>query len=68
MILVWPGWEEFSREELIALVSAQAKLIGELQAEVAELKRQAGRNSQNSSVPPSADGLAKATAALDAYP
>jgi transposase len=53
------GLEEFSREELIALVSAQAKLIGELQAEVAELKRQAGRNSQNSSVPPSADGLAK---------
>jgi hypothetical protein len=43
------------REELIALVSAQAKLIQglraqgpELEAEVAELKRQAGRNSQNS--------------------
>ncbi len=53
------GLEEFSREELIALVSAQAKLIEELRAEVAELKRQAGRNSRNSSTPPSADGLAK---------
>lgn len=53
------GLEELSREELIALVSAQAKLIEELRAEVAELKRQAGRNSQNSSTPPSADGLAK---------
>jgi transposase len=53
------GLEDFSREELIALVSAQAKLIEELRAEVAELKRQAGRNSQNSSTPPSADGLAK---------
>lgn len=41
--------EGFSREELIALVSAQAKLIEELRAEVAELKRQVGRNSQNSS-------------------
>jgi transposase len=53
------GLEEFSREELIALVMAQARQIEELRAEVAELKRQAGRNSQNSSTPPSADGLAK---------
>ena len=48
-----------SREELIALVTAQATLIEELQARVADLGRQAGRNSQNSSTPPSADGLAK---------
>ncbi|MDQ2814681.1 MAG: DUF6444 domain-containing protein [Actinomycetota bacterium] len=40
-------------------MSAQAKLIEELQAEVAELKRQTGRISQNSSTPPSAEGLAK---------
>jgi hypothetical protein len=60
------GLEELSREELIALVMAQARQveeqarqIEELRAEVAELKRQAGRNSQNSSTPPSADGLAK---------
>ena len=60
------GLEELSRDELIALVSAQAELIeglraevAELKAEVAELRRQAGRNSQNSSAPPSADGLAK---------
>jgi transposase len=60
------GLEGLPREELIALVSAQAKLIEELRAqvtelnaEVTELKRQAGRNSQNSSTPPSVDGLAK---------
>ena len=53
------GLEEFSREELIALVTAQATLIEELRARVAELERQVGRNSKNSSVPPSSDGLAK---------
>jgi transposase len=51
--------EELSREELIALVTAQATLIEELRARVAELERRVGRNSQNSSAPPSADGLAK---------
>jgi transposase len=53
------GLEEFSREDLIALVCARAELIEELRAEVAELKPQAGRNPQNSSTPPSADGLAE---------
>jgi transposase len=51
-----PGLEEASREELLALVVEQARLIEELRAEVAELRRQLGRNSRNSSQPPSADG------------
>jgi transposase len=51
--------EELSREELVALVAAQAKVIEELKAEIAELKRQVGRSSRNSSTPPSADGLVK---------
>lgn len=42
-------------EQLLALVLVQAKTIAELQAEVAELKRQLGRNSGNSSMPPSLD-------------
>jgi len=56
---------EPSREELLALVKAQAATITQLQAtvtalqaEVTELKRQLGRNSGNSSQPPSADGPA----------
>lgn len=53
------GLEEMSREELLALVTVQAQLIEELQARVAELERQVGRNSRNSSAPPSSDGLAK---------
>jgi transposase len=54
---------EPSREELLALVKAQAATIAQLQAtvtalqaEVTELKRQLGRNSGNSSQPPSTDG------------
>jgi len=54
-----PGLEELSREELVALAVAQAELIEELEERVAELERRAGRNSRNSSAPPSADGLAK---------
>jgi len=54
-----PGLEELSREELVALAVAQAELIEKLQERVAELERRAGRNSRNSSAPPSADGLAK---------
>jgi transposase len=53
------GLEGLSREELLALVLAQAKVIEELQGRVAELERQVGRSSRNSSAPPSADGLAK---------
>lgn len=53
------GLEELSHEELLALVTVQAQLIKELQARVAELERQVGRNSRNSSAPPSSDGLAK---------
>lgn len=59
-----------SREELLAVISAQAKTIealtarldalesrvGELEAENDELKRRLGQNSQNSSKPPSSDG------------
>lgn len=47
------GWKRLSREELIALLSAQSKLIEEqtplieeLRVEVAELRRQVGRNSE----------------------
>src|SRR5207344_380848 len=43
---------EPSREELIALVAA-------LRAHIAELERQLGLNSSNSSKPPSSDGLKK---------
>jgi transposase len=52
------GSEPPSREELLGLVERQARLIEELRAEVAELKRRLGRNSRNSSQPPSADGPA----------
>lgn len=47
---------------VVGLVAENAEkdaLIGELQAEIAELKRQLGMNSRNSSKPPSSDGLAK---------
>jgi transposase/uncharacterized coiled-coil protein SlyX len=60
------GWEQASREELLALVASQAGLIERqaamiavLTERVAELERRLGRNSQNSSTPPSHDGLAK---------
>ena len=58
------GLEGLSRKELLALVVAQAQMIDELQARVAtltwrvaELERRLGRNSGNSSMPPSADDL-----------
>jgi transposase len=44
-----------SYEELAALVVRQAERIEQLEAEVAELKRQLGQNSRNSSKPPSSD-------------
>src|SRR5260370_37360065 len=43
-------------EELIASLKRQ---IAALQAEVADLRRQLGRDSSNSSKPPSSDGLKK---------
>ncbi|WP_060577510.1 MULTISPECIES: DUF6444 domain-containing protein [unclassified Pseudonocardia] len=49
------GSQQPSREELLALIEAQARTIEELRGEVAELKRRLGRNSGNSSQPPSAD-------------
>ena len=52
------GSEQPSREELRALIESQSRMIEELRAEVAELKRRLGRNSSNSSQPPSADGPA----------
>ena len=50
---------EPSREELIALIRAQAAEIAALKARVAELERRLGLNSSNSGKPPSSDGLKK---------
>jgi hypothetical protein len=47
------GSEQPSREELLALIEAQARMIEQLQVEIVELKRRLGRNSGNSSQPPS---------------
>jgi transposase len=52
------GSEQPSRAELLALIEAQARTIEQLQAEIVELKRRLGRNSGNSSQPPSTDGPA----------
>uniref|UniRef100_UPI00292D9DAB IS66 family transposase n=1 Tax=Pseudonocardia sp. H11422 TaxID=2835866 RepID=UPI00292D9DAB len=59
------GSEPLSREELLALIESQARVIEELTARIAtqdqrivELERRLGRNSGNSSQPPSADGPA----------
>jgi transposase len=49
------GGERPSYQDLAALVTSQAKTITVLQARVAELERQLGLNSQNSSKPPSSD-------------
>jgi hypothetical protein len=58
--------EKLSREELIAIILEQNKVIAELTAKVAkltareaELELQLKQNSTNSSKPPSSDGLAK---------
>jgi transposase len=53
-----PDPKQPSYEELLAVVAEQAALIETLRAEVAALRRQAGRDSSNSSQPPSQDGPA----------
>jgi transposase len=45
--------------ELRAVNAEQARLIARLQARVAELERRLGKDSSNSSKPPSSDGLGK---------
>src|SRR5277367_1456627 len=62
-----PSYEELAARnaELTARIAEQAALIETLRAEVAALRRQAGRDSSNSSQPPSQDspaGEAKARA------
>jgi transposase len=49
------GLEDMSREELLALVLAQANTIEALTQRVAELERQVAADSSNSSRPPSSD-------------
>lgn len=50
---------EPSREELMALIAAQAAEIAALKAHIAQLERRLGLNSSNSGKPPSSDGLKK---------
>ena len=50
---------EPSREELFALIAAQAEQIAALTARVADLERRLGLDSSNSGKPPSSDGLKK---------
>ena len=55
-----PSYEELAAQvaELLTVVAEQAALIASLRAEVAALRRQADRDSSNSSQPPSQDGPA----------
>ena len=55
-----PLYEELAARnaELRAVVAEQAALIGSLRAEVAALRRQAGRDSSDSSQPPGQDSPA----------
>lgn len=64
--MVDPSPDGLSQDELLALVAAQAatieqqaRLIAEQADRIAELERMLGRNSRNSSSPPSRDGLDK---------
>jgi transposase len=50
---------EPTREELIALIRAQAAEIAALKARIVELERRLGLDSSNSGKPPSSDGLKK---------
>jgi transposase len=51
------GLEELSREELIALAKRLLEANAALEERVRQLERHAGRNSGNSSLPPSSDDL-----------
>ena len=55
-----PSYEELTARvaELVAVAAEQVALIGSLRAEVAALRRQAGRDSSNSSLPPGKDSPA----------
>lgn len=53
-------------EAVIALVTGLLQRLAELTARVTELERQRGRNSRNSSQPPSQDGFQKPTKSLRA--
>jgi transposase len=52
-------YNELTREQLIAIILAQGEMIEKLIARVAELEEKLAQNSNNSSKPPSSDGLAK---------
>jgi len=54
------GFEGMSREELLAVVVSQAEQIQALTVLVAELRAELGKNSQNSSLPPSSDRFTRA--------
>ena len=49
------GYEQLSRDELLAVLAGRDQLIGELRKQVARLERLVSRNSGNSSMPPSTD-------------
>ena len=49
------GWEQLTREQLLVVVAEQSTQIEALTTQVAELTRRLGRNSGNSSMPPSSD-------------
>src|SRR5487761_1332678 len=55
-----PSYEELAARnaELLAVVAGQAELIESLRSEVAALRRRVGRDSSNSSQPPSQDSPA----------
>ena len=56
---VMEEYSEFTKEELIAIIMEQRRMIVELTARVRELEARCKQNSSNSSKPPSSDGLAK---------
>jgi transposase len=53
------GLESLAREDLLGLIAMQQRQIEDLKAQVADLQARSGRNSGNSSMPPSSDGFVK---------